>query len=83
MQSLHVDNIYQAIPSELLYLFVSDSLQKKNVHQFVHVNRRRGNVKSYETELFKFNNCIFADRHIPVILHQSVISVLLYLRPKH
>lgn len=81
MQSLHVDNICQAIPSELLYLFVSDFLQKKNVHQFDHVNRRRGNVKSYETEQFKFNNCI--DRHILVILHRSVISVLLYLRPKH
>lgn len=59
MQSLHVDNICQAIPSELLYLFVSDFLQKKNVHQFDHVNRRRGNVKSYETEQFKFNKKLY------------------------
>ena len=52
---------------------------EKNVHQFDHVNRRRGNVKSYETEQLYF----FRHAYIPVILHQSVISVLLYLRPKH
>lgn len=32
---------------------------EKKVGQFVHVNRRRGNVKSYETEQFKFNKKLY------------------------
>ena len=73
MQSLHDDNICQAIPSELLYFFLSDSLQKKMyISLITSIEEEAMSSLMKLHEQFKSNNCIFADRHIPVILHQSV-----------